>query len=185
MFIGAKHSKFKTLLCWGLVLVACDPASLKNTVKIPGPGNDQIPQIYFVEDSAVAGAFWSPANTEGLSLALSVRLEKWKVKDEKEANERLHELVARNPVAPSVAEIYEQTKVDVKQIIRAYKQLTKVYDFVIVEGIGGLMVPLQRKYYVANLIRDMKLPVLIVSHDDNELEAWRGRSVYWSEALKI
>ncbi len=69
----------------------------------------------------------------------------------------------RNPVAPSVAEVYEQTKVDVKKIIRAYHQLEKVYDFVIVEGIGGLMVPLHKKYYVANLIRDLKLPVLIVS----------------------
>ena len=69
----------------------------------------------------------------------------------------------RNPVAPSVAEIYEQAKVDVKRIIQSYKQLAKIYDFVIVEGIGGLMVPLHKKYYVANLIRDLKLPIIIVS----------------------
>lgn len=69
----------------------------------------------------------------------------------------------RNPVAPSVAEVYEQTKVDVNQILRAYKRLSEAYDFVIVEGIGGLLVPLQKKYYVASLIRDLKLPILIVS----------------------
>jgi dethiobiotin synthetase len=69
----------------------------------------------------------------------------------------------RNPVAPSVAEIYEQRSVDIDAILRAYEKLTKLYDFVIVEGIGGLMVPLKRKYYVANLVRDLGLPILIVS----------------------
>ena len=69
----------------------------------------------------------------------------------------------RNPVAPSIAEIYEQPKVNIKAIIEAYRQLEKAYDFVIVEGIGGLMVPIQKKYYVANLIRDLDLPILIVS----------------------
>ena len=69
----------------------------------------------------------------------------------------------RNPVAPSVAEVYESLKVEIKSIIKAYQQLTKIYDYVIVEGIGGLLVPIQKKYYVANLIRDIGLPVLIVS----------------------
>ena len=69
----------------------------------------------------------------------------------------------RNPVAPSVAEIYEQPKVDIKVILTAYHRLAKIYDYVIVEGIGGLMVPLQKKYYLANLIRDFELPILIVS----------------------
>jgi len=69
----------------------------------------------------------------------------------------------RNPVAPSVAEIYEQPKVDIKVIREAYEKLTKLYDYVIVEGIGGLMVPIRKKYYVANLIRDLGLSILIVS----------------------
>lgn len=69
----------------------------------------------------------------------------------------------RNPVAPSVAEVYEQLKVDVRSIIAAFKKLSEYYDYVIVEGIGGLMVPIQKRYYVANLVRDFKLPILIVS----------------------
>ena len=32
------------------------------------------------------------------------------------------------------------------------------------EGIGGLLVPLTKNYYVANLIRDFKLPIIIVSN---------------------
>lgn len=69
----------------------------------------------------------------------------------------------RNPVAPSVAEVYENPKVDVERILSAFKCLSEIYDYVIVEGIGGLLVPLQGKYHVANLIRDLKLPVLVVS----------------------
>ncbi len=69
----------------------------------------------------------------------------------------------RNPVAPSVAEVYENLKVDIKSILKAYRELAKIYDYVIVEGIGGLLVPLQKKYSVANLVREIGLPILIVS----------------------
>ncbi len=69
----------------------------------------------------------------------------------------------RNPVAPSVAEIYEQPKIKIQVILDAYERLSKIYDYVIVEGIGGLMVPIQKRYYVANLVRDLDLPILIVA----------------------
>ncbi len=70
----------------------------------------------------------------------------------------------RNPVAPNVAQVYENQTVEIEDILKAYRRLSRLYDYVIVEGIGGLMVPLKKKYYVANLIRDMQLPVLVVSN---------------------
>jgi dethiobiotin synthetase len=70
----------------------------------------------------------------------------------------------RNPIAPSIASIYEQKAVRLDLIRRAYKELCSHYDFVIVEGIGGILVPLKKNYLVANMIREMELPVLIVSH---------------------
>ncbi len=70
----------------------------------------------------------------------------------------------RNPVAPSIASIYEQKEVDLDSIRNAYRQLQKHYDYLIVEGIGGLLVPIKKNYLVANLIREMNLPILIVSH---------------------
>jgi len=69
----------------------------------------------------------------------------------------------RNAVAPSVAATYERTKIDIDTIKKAYHELSEVYDYIIVEGIGGLMVPISRKYYVANLVRDLGLPILIVA----------------------
>jgi len=70
----------------------------------------------------------------------------------------------RNPVSPNVAQIYEQREIDTDAILSAYKKLTALYDFVIVEGIGGLMVPIKRKYFVANMVREMDLPVVVVSN---------------------
>lgn len=70
----------------------------------------------------------------------------------------------RNPLVPNVAAMLEKREVDVSRILKSYEQLQKHYDFLIVEGIGGLMVPLKKDYFVATLIRDMGLPVLIVSY---------------------
>ncbi len=70
----------------------------------------------------------------------------------------------RNPLAPNVAAMLEKKEVDVQKILRSYRELQKHYDFLIVEGIGGIMVPLKKDYYVANLIRDMGLPIVIVSY---------------------
>ncbi|HOW58786.1 MAG TPA: dethiobiotin synthase [Candidatus Omnitrophota bacterium] len=70
----------------------------------------------------------------------------------------------RNPLAPSVAAMLEKKEVNIQNILKCYQQLQKHYDFLIVEGVGGLMVPLKKDYYVANLIREMGLPILIVSY---------------------
>jgi dethiobiotin synthetase len=70
----------------------------------------------------------------------------------------------RNPLSPNVAAMLEKKEVDVQGILKSYRELQKHYDFLIVEGIGGLMVPFRKDYYVANLIRDMGLPIVIVSY---------------------
>ncbi len=69
----------------------------------------------------------------------------------------------RSPVAPSVAASLESRSVDLAKIRKAYLELGRHYDFLIVEGIGGLMVPLTNDYFVANMIRDFKLPMIIVA----------------------
>ena len=70
----------------------------------------------------------------------------------------------RNPVAPSIASVYEQKEVDLETIRKAYRDLQKHYDYIIVEGIGGLLVPIKKNFLVANLIREMSLPIVIVSN---------------------
>lgn len=70
----------------------------------------------------------------------------------------------RNPVAPNMASIYEQREVNLDAIRNAFRELQKYYDFIVVEGIGGLLVPIKNNYLVANMIQEMKLPIVIVSH---------------------
>lgn len=69
----------------------------------------------------------------------------------------------RNALAPNVAALLEKKIVDLKQIRRAYQELQKYYDYLIVEGIGGLLVPLTKDYFVSNLIQEFELPIVIVA----------------------
>lgn len=51
----------------------------------------------------------------------------------------------------------------VKTIKKALKELEKKHDLVLVEGVGGILVPIIKDYYVVDLIRDLKMPTIIVS----------------------
>ena len=53
-------------------------------------------------------------------------------------------------------------KIDWKKIEQAYAEIVEASEVVIVEGIGGLMVPLEEDYLVRDMIKDFGLPVLIV-----------------------
>ena len=68
-----------------------------------------------------------------------------------------------NPLAPMVASAIEGIPVDIDKIQRAYKELSKKYDVVITEGIGGLLVPIKKDYFVLDLARDFRLPLIVVS----------------------
>ena len=48
----------------------------------------------------------------------------------------------------------------------AYKDLSRLYDSVIVEGLGGLLVPIKRDYFVLDLARDFGLPLVVVTRLD-------------------
>ena len=68
-----------------------------------------------------------------------------------------------NPLAPFPASEIEDIPVDIEKIRKAYAELSKKYEVVVVEGIGGLLVPIKRDYFVLNLARDFGLPIIIVS----------------------
>jgi dethiobiotin synthetase len=69
----------------------------------------------------------------------------------------------RAPLAPLVAAEREGTRVDVRRIMSAYRKIMMRHDFVIVEGAGGIMVPLTRRMSYLDLAAEMGLPVLIVA----------------------
>ena len=67
------------------------------------------------------------------------------------------------PVAPSVAAAMEGVKIDFARIRDSYERLAGRHDFMIVEGAGGLMVPLTGGLMVADLIGRLALPALVIA----------------------
>ena len=67
------------------------------------------------------------------------------------------------PAAPSVAAAYEKKEIDINKMISDIKNLEKEFDCVIVEGIGGIAVPIKNNYLIAALIKDLNYPVIIVA----------------------
>ena len=65
--------------------------------------------------------------------------------------------------SPHLAAEHDKTKLDIDVIKSHNKSLMDEYDFVLVEGAGGLIVPLTRDYTVLDLIGDLSVPVLVVA----------------------
>ena len=70
---------------------------------------------------------------------------------------------APEPLSPHLALARAKIKFDKRRVIADLKQLQKTNDIVLIEGAGGLMVPITHQYFNADLIRDLKADVIIVS----------------------
>lgn len=75
----------------------------------------------------------------------------------------INPILLKEPLAPLVAARIEKRKIDLEKIYSSYKVLSRKYDYVVVEGVGGLLVPITRKINVADIAKRMKLPIVIVS----------------------
>lgn len=67
------------------------------------------------------------------------------------------------PAAPSVAAAREDRSVDLFAIRRAFLALRERHAFLLVEGAGGLLVPIARDYAMADLMAELQLPILVVA----------------------
>jgi dethiobiotin synthetase len=72
----------------------------------------------------------------------------------------------RLPLAPLVAAGLEQKRVQIRKIVAAYQSLEQKHEFMIVEGAGGVLVPLTRTQSFRDLAALLGLPVLIVARPD-------------------
>ena len=67
------------------------------------------------------------------------------------------------PLAPIVAAERAHREINWQNIQLGYENIVKTNDVVVVEGIGGVMVPICQDYLVVDLMRDMALPVIVVA----------------------
>ena len=67
------------------------------------------------------------------------------------------------PASPYTAWKKLKTKPKISTILSSFKKLSKLHDMLLVEGMGGIMTPILKDYYITNLIKEMKIPTVIVT----------------------
>lgn len=65
--------------------------------------------------------------------------------------------------SPHLAARLERETISVDKIKKSFRFLSKKFDFVIVEGIGGALVPFSRRRLVIDIAKELNLPVLIMA----------------------
>jgi dethiobiotin synthetase len=68
-----------------------------------------------------------------------------------------------SPLAPMAAAEADAKDIDITAIGAAFSKLSGRYEVLVVEGIGGLMVPIAQDYYALDLARQLALPLVVVA----------------------
>lgn len=66
------------------------------------------------------------------------------------------------PLAPLAAARREHVIIDPHRIAAQFDEMTRWHDIVLVEGVGGVMVPLGENFLVVDLIEMLSLPTLVI-----------------------
>ena len=89
------------------------------------------------------------------------------------------------PCSPHLAAEIDSRPIDFEKISKATEALSEKYDAVLLEGAGGLMVPLTRDLLTIDYARNMSYPVILVTsgrlgsinHTLLSLEALKSRNM--------
>lgn len=68
-----------------------------------------------------------------------------------------------HPASPHLAAAIDNQIIDPERIKEATKELQKRYDVVLIEGAGGIMVPISKNYLTIDYIAEENLPAIIVT----------------------
>jgi dethiobiotin synthetase len=67
------------------------------------------------------------------------------------------------PASPYTAWKKLKIKPKIATVLSSFKKLSKLHDTILVEGMGGVMTPILKDYFITNLIKEMKIPTIIVT----------------------
>ncbi len=73
--------------------------------------------------------------------------------------------IFKMPSSPHLASLMENKTISPKKIKESFNLLSRKFDFVITEGIGGALVPYNRKSLVIDIAEELCLPVLVVAQN--------------------
>jgi dethiobiotin synthetase len=76
--------------------------------------------------------------------------------------EQVNPYCLRDAIAPHIAAQRAGVAIDISVIAKSYRELAEKAEVVIVEGAGGLLVPLDAQRDCADLAKELALPVILV-----------------------
>jgi dethiobiotin synthetase len=82
--------------------------------------------------------------------------------DSKDSLDLINPICLKLPLAPYTAAKLEKKNINLNKVYPAFEELKKRHDFLVVEGIGGIFVPIKNNFYVIDLIKKFALPVIVV-----------------------
>ncbi len=67
------------------------------------------------------------------------------------------------PASPFTAAKQLQISIDNDLVLESFKKLSSLHEIMLVEGMGGILTPIFKNYFVTNLIHDLGLDTIIVT----------------------
>lgn len=67
------------------------------------------------------------------------------------------------PASPHLASMLENQKIDIEIIKKSYYEISKKCEILLVEGSGGIMVPLTEDTLFLDLLKELEMPVILVA----------------------
>jgi len=122
--------------------------------------------IKLLADKGLAAGVYKPIETGVINIAhdANILLKACQKVNENFKNFSIHDITCYTfplPAAPFCADI-EQT-IDIQKIIEKHDELSKHCDILLVEGAGGLMVPITKDFMMIDLAQKLETNVLLVT----------------------
>ena len=69
------------------------------------------------------------------------------------------------PISASPYTAWKNLKIkpQINSVLSSFKSLSKIHSMLLVEGMGGIMTPILKNYFITDLIKDMKIPTILVT----------------------
>jgi dethiobiotin synthetase len=115
------------------------------------------------EDVGVMKPIETGVDPECFSAANSDSRFLMEVSDVHDSPEEVCPFRLKTPASPYQAARIEAMEIDPEKILQRFRVLQSKHSMMLVEGIGGLLVPITQRYNVADLALQMGLPLIIVS----------------------
>jgi len=116
------------------------------------------------KDAKVITQKWIQTGSSVFSEDISTHLALMK-RDKREIEQHIADIapyVLKFPASPHLAAEIENISIDTKKIKNSFYKLAGEFDFVLVEGSGGLNVPVNDKTLIVDIVEDVTLPVIVV-----------------------